>query len=96
MTSVEFKTHLKWKSRGNPGENQLQMNGSEYRKSVSDDASETRFSAWTPMTNKACNSQVRWGNKYFKLFYLLILMTNKINNPFTAFSGKNDSYSSLV
>uniref|UniRef100_A0A8C1KCJ8 Coiled-coil domain containing 28A n=1 Tax=Cyprinus carpio TaxID=7962 RepID=A0A8C1KCJ8_CYPCA len=38
------------------------MNGSDYRQSLSDaprfDATETRFSAWTPVTNKACNQQL--------------------------------------
>uniref|UniRef100_A0A671RB53 Coiled-coil domain containing 28A n=1 Tax=Sinocyclocheilus anshuiensis TaxID=1608454 RepID=A0A671RB53_9TELE len=38
------------------------MNGSDYRQSLSDasrfDGTETRFSAWTPVTNKACNQQL--------------------------------------
>uniref|UniRef100_A0A8C1F8I7 Coiled-coil domain containing 28A n=1 Tax=Cyprinus carpio carpio TaxID=630221 RepID=A0A8C1F8I7_CYPCA len=63
MTSVEFRTHHKSKTRGNSDIiNQWQMNGSDYRQSLSDaprfDATETRFSAWTPVTNKACNQQL--------------------------------------
>ncbi|XP_052436960.1 epithelial cell-transforming sequence 2 oncogene-like isoform X1 [Carassius gibelio] len=63
MTSVEFRTHQKSKTRGNPDIiNQLQMNLSDYRQSLTDaprfDATETRFSAWTPVTNKACNQQL--------------------------------------
>ncbi|XP_073725747.1 epithelial cell-transforming sequence 2 oncogene-like [Misgurnus anguillicaudatus] len=58
MTSVEIKTNLKSKSRGNLDIfNQWQMSGGEYRLSLSD-AADTRFSAWTPITNKACNHQL--------------------------------------
>lgn len=74
MTSVEFKTHLKAKNRGYPdNENQWQISGSDYRQTLSDgprvDATETRFSAWTPITNKACNHQVGGKNNCFKQFY---------------------------
>ncbi|XP_043118852.1 epithelial cell-transforming sequence 2 oncogene-like isoform X2 [Puntigrus tetrazona] len=58
MMSVESRTHHKSRTRGNPDIiNQWQMNGSDYRQSLPD-ATETRFSAWTPVTNKTCNQQL--------------------------------------
>jgi len=42
-------------------ESMKQMNGSDYRQPQSD-GTETRFSSWTPVTNKACNQQVREKN----------------------------------
>ncbi|XP_073783878.1 epithelial cell-transforming sequence 2 oncogene-like isoform X2 [Danio rerio] len=64
MTSVEFRTHFKSRNRGNADVSyQWQMNGSDYRQPLTDwsrsDGAETRFSAWTPVTNKACNQQER-------------------------------------
>ncbi|XP_073783884.1 epithelial cell-transforming sequence 2 oncogene-like isoform X5 [Danio rerio] len=63
MTSVEFRTHFKSRNRGNADVSyQWQMNGSDYRQPLTDwsrsDGAETRFSAWTPVTNKACNQQL--------------------------------------
>ncbi|KAG1971546.1 epithelial cell-transforming sequence 2 oncogene-like [Pimephales promelas] len=40
-----------------PGCSLEQMNGSDYRQPQSD-GTETRFSSWTPVTNKACNQQL--------------------------------------
>ncbi|KAK7153209.1 hypothetical protein R3I93_011187 [Phoxinus phoxinus] len=59
MTSVELGTYYKTKNRGNLDfMNQWQqMNGSDSRQPLSD-GTETRFSSWTPVTNKACNQQL--------------------------------------
>ncbi|XP_056624679.1 epithelial cell-transforming sequence 2 oncogene-like isoform X1 [Triplophysa dalaica] len=103
MTSVEFKINLKSKNRGFPDiENQWQISGSECRESLSDgpriDATETRFSAWTPITNKACNHQLfqerttlilhwfdLWTDRQRKEFILQLLRRcNKTQLKFTS------------
>ncbi|KAK2878446.1 hypothetical protein Q8A67_019237 [Cirrhinus molitorella] len=62
MTSVEFRNHHKSKTRGNTDNINQWQSGSDYSQSVLDtsrfDGTETRFSAWTPVTNKACNQQL--------------------------------------
>ncbi|XP_052009835.1 epithelial cell-transforming sequence 2 oncogene-like [Xyrauchen texanus] len=62
MTSVEFRTHHKSKNRGNDCINHWQMKVTDNRQSHADgplsDGAGTRFSAWTPVTNKACNQQL--------------------------------------